>query len=203
MSDSLWPHESEHTRPPCPSPTPGVHSDSCPLSRWCHPAISSSVVPFSSCPQSLPASESFPISRVGSDIFLPGKCIQTSQSRSCLSRLQGGLLGPGSSEASWDVVGLPGRASVFLSFLVMQSLVRHRNKKLIFWTGKSHLWGIIFYEPKTTVLLIYLNSRYYEQMSQLPLCAFGKYGWEMEWSRPSQSWLAQSAEVLIFLPPNM
>ena len=51
MSDSLWPHESQHTRPPCPSPSPGVHSNSCPSSRWCHPAISSSVVPFSFCPQ--------------------------------------------------------------------------------------------------------------------------------------------------------
>ena len=60
VSDSLRPHESQHARPPCPSPTPGVHSDSCPSSQWCHPAISSSVVPFSSCPQSLPASESFP-----------------------------------------------------------------------------------------------------------------------------------------------
>ena len=56
MSDSLRPHESQHTRPPCPSPTPAVHSDSRPSSQWCHPAISSSVVPFSSCPQSLPAS---------------------------------------------------------------------------------------------------------------------------------------------------
>ena len=56
MSDSLWPQELQHTRPPCPSPTPRVHPNSCPLSRWCHPAISSSVVPFSSCPQSLPAS---------------------------------------------------------------------------------------------------------------------------------------------------
>ena len=64
VSDSLRPHESQHTRPPCPSPTPGVHSDSRPLSQWCHPAISSSVVPFSSCPQSLPASESFPMSQL-------------------------------------------------------------------------------------------------------------------------------------------
>ena len=53
MSDSLWPHESQHTRPPCPSPTPGVHSDPRPSNQWCHPAISSSVIPFSSCPQSL------------------------------------------------------------------------------------------------------------------------------------------------------
>ena len=64
MSDSLRPRESQHARPPCPSPTPGVHSDSRPLSQWCHPAISSSVVPFFSCPQSLPASESFPMSQL-------------------------------------------------------------------------------------------------------------------------------------------
>ena len=64
MSDSLRPHESQHTRPPCPSPTPRVHSDSCPSSQRCHPAISSSVVPFSSCPQSLPASESSPMSQL-------------------------------------------------------------------------------------------------------------------------------------------
>ena len=64
MSNSLWPHELEHTRPPCPSPTPGVHSNSHASSQWCHPAISSSVVPFSSCPQSLLASESFPTSQL-------------------------------------------------------------------------------------------------------------------------------------------
>ena len=64
MSDSLRPHESQHARPPCPSPTPGVYSNSCPSSWWCHPAISSSVIPFSSCPQSLPASESFPMSQL-------------------------------------------------------------------------------------------------------------------------------------------
>ena len=64
MSDSLRPHESQHARPPRPSPTPRVHPDSRPSSQWCHPAISSSVVPFSSCPQSLPASESFPMSQL-------------------------------------------------------------------------------------------------------------------------------------------
>ena len=64
VSDSLWPHELQHARPPCPSLTPGVHSDSCPSSWWCHTAISSSVVPFSSCPQSLPASGSFPMSQL-------------------------------------------------------------------------------------------------------------------------------------------
>ena len=63
-ANSLQPHESQHARPPCPSPTPGVHSNSRPLSRWCHPAISSSLVPFSSCPQSLPPSGSFPMSQL-------------------------------------------------------------------------------------------------------------------------------------------
>ena len=64
VSDSLRPHESQHARTPCPSPTPGVHPNSCPSSRWCHPPISSSVVPFSSCLQSLLASESFPMSQL-------------------------------------------------------------------------------------------------------------------------------------------
>ena len=64
VSDSLRSHESQHARPPCPSPTPGVYSNSCPSSRWCHPAISSSVVPFSSCLQSHPMSGSFPVSQI-------------------------------------------------------------------------------------------------------------------------------------------
>ena len=63
MSDSLGPHGLQHARPACPSPTPGAYSDSCPSNRWCHPTISSSVVPFSSCPQSFPASGSFPVNR--------------------------------------------------------------------------------------------------------------------------------------------
>ena len=64
MSDSLWLHEPQHTRPPCPSPTPGVYPNSCPSSRWCHPTISSSVVPFSSFLQSFPPSGSFPMSQL-------------------------------------------------------------------------------------------------------------------------------------------
>ena len=64
MSDSLWPHEPQHARPPCPSTTPGVHPNPCPLSQWCHPTISSSVIPFSSCPQSFPASGSFQMSQL-------------------------------------------------------------------------------------------------------------------------------------------
>ena len=63
LPDSLWPHGLQHTRPPCPSPTPGVYSNSGPLSQWCHPTVSSFVVPFFSCLQSFPASESFPVSQ--------------------------------------------------------------------------------------------------------------------------------------------
>ena len=64
MSDPLWPHGLQHARLPCPSPSPGVGSNSCPLSQWCRPTISSSASPFSSCPQSFPASGSFPMSQL-------------------------------------------------------------------------------------------------------------------------------------------
>ena len=81
VSDSLRPRESQYTRPPCPSPTPGVYTNSCPLSQWCHAAISSSVVPFSSCPQSLPASGSFPMTQL---FALGGQSIGVSASASVL-----------------------------------------------------------------------------------------------------------------------
>ena len=79
VADSLWPHELQHARPPCPSPTPGVHPNSRASSRWCHPAISSSVVPFSSYPQSLSASGSFPMSRL---VTSGGQSIEVSASAS-------------------------------------------------------------------------------------------------------------------------
>ena len=81
MSDSLQPHELQHARPPCPSPTPGVHPNTCPLSWWCHPTISSSVIPFSSCPQSFPASGSFQTSQL---FAWGGQSIRVSASTSVL-----------------------------------------------------------------------------------------------------------------------
>ena len=81
MSHSLQPHKLQHTRPPCPSPTPGVHPNPCPLSRWCHPTIPSSVIPFSSCPQSFPASGSFQMSQFCSS---GGQSIGVSASASVL-----------------------------------------------------------------------------------------------------------------------
>ena len=81
ISDFLQPHEPQHTRPPCPSPTPRVHPNPCPSSQWCHPTISSSVVPFSSCPQSFPASGSFPMSQLSAS---SGQIIGVSASTSVL-----------------------------------------------------------------------------------------------------------------------
>ena len=81
VSKNLWPHGLQHAWPPCPSPTPRVYSNSCPLSQWCHPAISSSVVPFSSCPQSFPASGSFQMSQL---FTLCGQSIGVSASTSVL-----------------------------------------------------------------------------------------------------------------------
>ena len=82
MSDSLQPHEPQHARPPCPSPTPGVYPNSYPLSQWCHPTISSYVIPFSSCPQSFPASGSFQMSQLFAS---GGQSIGVSASTSVLS----------------------------------------------------------------------------------------------------------------------
>ena len=81
MSDYLWPHELQYTRLPCPSPTPGVHPNPCPSSQWCHPTISSSVVPFSSCLQSFPASGSFHMSQF---LTSGGQSIRVSASVSVL-----------------------------------------------------------------------------------------------------------------------
>ena len=101
VSDSLRPHESQHTRPPCPSPTPRVHWDSRPSSHWCHPAISSSVVPFSSCPQSLPASESFPMSQ----LFAKGLIFPVSDPRARVPNIWLKSLTPRKKPQAFDIPG--------------------------------------------------------------------------------------------------
>ena len=114
MSNSLRPHELQHTRPPCPS-TPGVHSNSCPLSWWCHPAISSSVVPFSSCPQSLPASQSFPVSQL---FAWGGQSTGVSASASVLPKEHLGLI---SFRMDWlDLLAVQG---------TLKSLLQHHSSK--------------------------------------------------------------------------
>ena len=124
VSDSLRTHESQHARPLCPAPTPRVHSDSRPSSQWCHPAISPSVVPFSSCPQSLPASESFPMSQL---FAWGGQSTGVSALASFLQRnpradlLQNGLVGspcsPRDSQESFPTPQFKSINSSALSFL--------------------------------------------------------------------------------------
>ena len=109
VSDSLRPHEPQQARPPCPSPTPGVHWDSGPSSQWCHPAILSSVVPFSSCLQSLPASESFPVSQL---FAWGGQSIGVSASASFLPKKSQGW-------APSEVTRKSGY-SYYVSFLISQ-----------------------------------------------------------------------------------
>ena len=98
VSDSLQPHEPQHARPPCPSPTPGVHPNPCPLNQWCHPAISSSVVPFS-CLQSFTASWSFPMSQLFAS---GGQSIGVSASTSVLPM----------NTQDWSPLGWPGWISL-------------------------------------------------------------------------------------------
>ena len=119
MSDYLWPHELQHTRPPCPSSTPGDYSNSCPSSRWCHPAISSSVVHFSSCLQSFPASGCFPMSQL---FAWGGQSIGVSASASVLPM----------NTQDWSPLGWTGWISLQskgLSSLLQQ----HSSKASIFW----------------------------------------------------------------------
>ena len=125
MSNSLRLHESQHARPPCPSPTPGVHSDSGPFSPWCHPAISSSVVPFSSCPQSLSASESFPMSQLFS---WGGQSIGVSTLASVFPKEYPGLI---SFRMDWlDLLAVQG---------ILKSLLQHHGSK------SSILWISAFF----------------------------------------------------------
>jgi len=115
VSDSLWPHESQHARPPCPSPTSGVHSNSRLSSRWCHPTISSSVVPFSSCPQTLPASESFPVNQL---FTWGGQSTGVSASTSVLPKEHLGLI---SFRMDWlDFLAVQG---------TLKSLLQHHGSK--------------------------------------------------------------------------
>ena len=124
MSDSLWPHEPQHTRPPCSSPFPGGHQNPCPLSRWCHPTISSSVVPFSSCPQSFPASGSFPMNQLFAS---GGQSIGVSASTSVLPMIDySGLI---SFRMDWvDLLAVQG---------TLKSLLQHHSSKASIHQGSA------------------------------------------------------------------
>ena len=128
VSDSLWPHELQHARPPCPSPTPGVHPNPCPSSRWYHPTISFSLIPFSSCPQSFPASGSFQMSQLFSS---GGQSVGASASTSVLPM----------KPQDWSPLGWAGLSvgklvkTAFLSYIVMTlPVVKSFTCPLDFWT---------------------------------------------------------------------
>ena len=114
VSDSLRPHEPQHARPPCPSPTPRVHPNSCPLSRWCYPTISSSVVPFSSCSQSFPASGSFQMSQL---FAWGGQSIGLSASTSVLPM----------NTRDWSPSEWTGWISLQSKGLTLKSLLQHNS----------------------------------------------------------------------------
>ena len=127
VSNSLWPHGLWHTMPPCPSPTPGVNSNSCPLSQWCHPTISSSVIPFSSCLQSFPASGSFPMSQFFAS---GGQSIGASASASVLPM----------NIQDWFPLGLTGLISLLFKGLsrVFSSTTVQKHQ---FFGAQTSLWS--------------------------------------------------------------
>ena len=134
MSNSLQPHELQHTRPPCPSPTPGVHSNSGPSSQWCHPAISSSVIPFSSCPQSLSASESFPMSQL---FTWGGQSIGVSALASFLPKNTQGW--SPSEWTGWSSLQSMGLSRVFSNTTVQKH--QFFSAQLSLWTNSHiHTW---------------------------------------------------------------
>ena len=154
MSKSLQLHESQHARPPCPTPTPGVHSNSCPSSQWCHPAISSSVIPFSSCPQSLPASESFPVSQLFAWV---GQIIGVSASTSVLPM----------NTQDWSPLGWTGWISLQSKGLsrVFSNTTVHLSKNPIkkitvyLWlvSVTVYLWFVSFFALSTNLKLFFQN----------------------------------------------
>ena len=125
VSDSLWPHVLQQARVPCPSPTPWAYSNSCPLSQWCHPAIASSVIPFSSCLQSFPASVSFQMSQF---FALGGQSIGISDSALVLPNEYSGLI---SFSMDWlDLLAIQG---------TLKSLLQHHSSKAsILWWCRAH-----------------------------------------------------------------
>ena len=135
-SDSLQSHEPQHTRPPCPSPTPWVHPNPCQSSQWCHPTISSSVVPFSSCPQSFPASGSLPMSQLFSS---GGQSIGVSASTLVPSNEHPGLI---SFRMNWlDLLAVQG---------TLKNLLQHHSSKASILKRHSAFFIVQLSHPYTT-----------------------------------------------------
>ena len=149
MSNSLRPHELQHARPPGPSPSPEVHPNSCPSSRWCHPVISSSVVPFSSCPQSLPASESFPMSQL---FAWGGQSTEVSALASFLPKKSQGW--SPSEWTGWISLQSKGLSSVFSNTTVQKHLHCCPANRLI----SSIFLDSIYMHKYTMIVFLFLTS---------------------------------------------
>ena len=160
MSDYLWPHEPQHARPPCPSPTPQVYPNPCPLSRWCHPTISSFVVPFSSCPQSLPASESFPMGQ-----FFAWGGQSTGVSASTSSNEDSGLI---SFRMDWlDLFAVQG---------TLKSLLQHHRSKasiLQHWMPEKSI--LTYFSSVAQLYLTLCNPMDSSMPASCPIPAPGLY----------------------------
>ena len=147
MSSSLWPHGLQHARPPCPSPTPGVYPNSPPLSQWCHPTISSSVIPFSSCLQSFPASGSFPMSQL---FVSGGQSVGVSASASVLpmNTQDWSPCSPRDSQESSPTPKLKSINSSVLSFLYSLTLTLYmttgKTISLTRWTFVGKVMSLLF-----------------------------------------------------------
>ena len=152
MSDSLRPHESQCTRPPCPSPSPGVHSDSSPLSQWCHPAISSSVVPFSSCPQSLPASKSFPMSQLFTS---GGQSTGVSALSSFLPKKSQGW--SPSEWTGWISLQSKGLSSLLQHHNSKVSILQHSTFFTVQLSPLSKLWGQSVFSLLTSNAIFFIQ----------------------------------------------
>ena len=182
VSNSLRSHELQHARPPCSSPTPRVYPNSCPLSRWCHPAISSSVVPFSSCPQSLPASGYFPLSEF---FAWGGQSIGVSASPSVLqwiSRadflkdgLVGSLCSPRDSQESSPTPQLKSISSSVLSFLYGPTLTfihdYWKNHSLTRQTFVSKVMSLLFNMLSRLVITSSKEQASFNFMATVPICS--------------------------------
>ena len=155
MYDSLQPHKSQHTRPPCPSPAPRVHSNSCPSSRWCHPTISSSVIPFSSCLQSFSASGSFPMSQLlasGGQSIRVSALHQPFQWIFSTDFLKDGLVvspcSPGDSQESSPTPQFKSISSLVLSFCYSPTLTSihdyWKKQALTRWTFVGKVMSLLF-----------------------------------------------------------
>ena len=172
MSDSLWPHELQHARPPCPTPTPGVYSNSCPWSWWCHPTISSSVAPFSSPLQSFPASGSFQMSQffTSDDHSIGASALASVLPMNIQDWFPLGLTG-------WIFLQSKGFSRVFSNTTVqtykffstqlslqfsshIHTWLLQKNIALTRWTFVSKLMSLLFHIPSRFVITFLPRSKY-------------------------------------------